>query len=72
MTDHIAMPRPPQSSEQANAVDIWPITLGKWATFLVLSGWLLFAHGCHGDEDNELFARLVAAGADALSTQKDR
>ena len=26
--------------------------------FLLLGGYLLFAHGCHGDEDNELFAAL--------------
>jgi hypothetical protein len=26
----------------------WPL--------LLLAGYLLFAHGCHGDEDNELFA----------------
>ncbi|MBY0523732.1 MAG: hypothetical protein K2R98_10055 [Gemmataceae bacterium] len=25
---------------------------------LALGGYLLFAHGCHGDEDNELFAVL--------------
>jgi hypothetical protein len=28
---------------------------------LLLGGYLLFAHGCHGDEDNELFARAVGA-----------
>src|SRR6266404_4325230 len=27
---------------------------------LVLGGYFLFAHGCHGDEDNELFAAHVA------------
>jgi len=26
---------------------------------LLLAGYLLFAHGCHGDEDNELFMRLA-------------
>ena len=26
----------------------WPL--------LLLAGYLLFAHGCHGDEDNELFS----------------
>lgn len=30
-----------------------------WPLLLVLAGYLLFSHiGCHGDEDNELFARL--------------
>jgi hypothetical protein len=33
------------------------------AAALLLAGYLLFAHGCHGDEDNELLARL----GDALS-----
>ncbi len=28
----------------------------RWAAALVLGGYLLFAHGCHGDEDSELFA----------------
>jgi hypothetical protein len=27
-----------------------------WA---VVAGLLLVAHGCHGDEDHELFARLI-------------
>jgi hypothetical protein len=30
----------------------------RWALFLLLAGYLLFSHGCHGDEDNELFAAL--------------
>lgn len=29
----------------------WPL--------LLLAGYLLFAHGCHGDEDNELFSANV-------------
>lgn len=36
----------------------------RWGVFLMLSAFLLFAHGCHGDEDNELFAlarQLVSA-----------
>ncbi|HZT81974.1 MAG TPA: hypothetical protein VFA26_17240 [Gemmataceae bacterium] len=28
----------------------------RWAFLLLLAGYLLFCHGCHGDEDNELFA----------------
>jgi hypothetical protein len=27
----------------------------------LLAGHLLFAHGCHGDEDHELFTRLAVA-----------
>jgi hypothetical protein len=33
----------------------------RLAAVLLVCGWLLFAHGCHGDEDNELFARLLSA-----------
>jgi hypothetical protein len=30
-----------------------------WLAVLALAaGYLLFSHGCHGDEDNELFMRL--------------
>jgi hypothetical protein len=32
---------------------------------LVLAGYLLFCHGCHGDEDNELFGTLTASPAGA-------
>jgi hypothetical protein len=24
------------------------------AVFLLLTGWLVFCHGCHGDDDSEL------------------
>jgi hypothetical protein len=36
---------------------------GRWcvAILLLLAGLLVFAHGCHGDEDNELLAQGVAA-----------
>jgi hypothetical protein len=27
-----------------------------WVVLALLAGYLLFCHGCHGDEDNELFA----------------
>jgi hypothetical protein len=37
----------------------WPFW--KAALFVLVAGFLLFAHGCHGDEDNELFARIIAA-----------
>ena len=35
---------------------------GRWLLLAVgagLVGYLLFCHGCHGDEDNELFAVTV-------------
>jgi hypothetical protein len=48
-------PEPPQRKRRIYA-----------AAALLLAGYLLFAHGCHGDEDNELFAGL----ADALALVK--
>jgi hypothetical protein len=36
----------------------WRRWLGR-AGLLLLAGYLLFSHGCHGDEDNELFAPAV-------------
>ena len=29
-----------------------------WGIFLALAAFLLFAHGCHGDEDTELSALI--------------
>lgn len=31
----------------------------RWLAAALVAAYLLFAHGCHGDEDNELFARLT-------------
>jgi hypothetical protein len=36
-----------------------PSWLLRVAVLIMLSGFLLLAHGCHGDEDNELFARII-------------
>jgi hypothetical protein len=33
----------------------------RWGVFLLLAGYLLFSHGCHGNEDNELFAVVRSA-----------
>jgi hypothetical protein len=30
----------------------------RWAGLILLGGYLLFSHGCHGDEDNELFGAM--------------
>jgi hypothetical protein len=30
---------------------------GLWPVLLLLAGYALFCHGCHGDEDNELFVQ---------------
>jgi len=56
----------PRTSKKAAAVDRGPTAAASegigerrycWP-LLLLTGYLLFAHGCHGDEDNELFARF--------------
>jgi hypothetical protein len=38
----------------------WLFRAGRWLFLLGIAGYLLFAHGCHGDEDTELFARLAS------------
>jgi hypothetical protein len=37
-----------------------------WLALLLLAGYLLFAHGCHGDEDNELLMKLRGSIADLI------
>jgi hypothetical protein len=39
------------------------VTLAKWTLAVALLGSLLFAHGCHGDEDHELFAHIAVWAA---------
>jgi hypothetical protein len=34
----------------------------SWFAVLVIAGYLLFVHGCHGDEDNELLASTAGQG----------
>jgi hypothetical protein len=34
--------------------------LAKWTLATALLGSMLFAHGCHGDEDHELLTRAAA------------
>lgn len=43
--------RPPEAKPAVVPISV-PI---KSAIVLALSGYLLLAHGCHGDEDTELF-----------------
>jgi hypothetical protein len=49
--------------EQATAARLprW----GRLATLLLLGGYLLFSHGCHGDEDNEIFVGRTGTRVDA-------
>lgn len=46
--------RVPETRKQAPA----PASFGwlAWPALALLAGYLLLCHGCHGDEDNELFA----------------
>src|SRR5262245_19700022 len=47
--------------------------VSRWALLLLIAGYLLFAHfGCHGDEDNELFALLRTAAVGPSEVCKDR
>ena len=34
-----------------------------WLAVALLAGYLLFCHGCHGDEDNELFTSMRTPAA---------
>jgi len=54
----------------------FPKHQGKWRRlflggFLLLAGYALFCHGCHGDEDNELFASRLAAPLTAAAVAGD-
>ncbi len=42
----------PLASEHVQSPPRWRL----WTALALLAGYLLFCHGCHGDEDNELFA----------------
>jgi hypothetical protein len=40
-----------------------------WLALALLAGYLLFCHGCHGDEDNELFVRGGVSSEPAASAR---
>jgi hypothetical protein len=50
------------TSTKASKAHIYPPPWLRWAGFLLLAAYLLFNHGCHGGQDNELFAVLRACG----------
>ena len=51
-------PQPSRTKGQGGVIGIM-----KWIVAAGVAGSLLFAHGCHGDEDHELFGQaLVALG----------
>jgi len=50
----------PQAPQPQTAEPLEARKKNKYLALILLAGYLLFCHGCHGDEDNELFARLLA------------
>ena len=46
--------------DQSRAAPVFRITLAKWLLAIGVLGSLLFAHGCHGSEDHELFGNFTA------------
>lgn len=36
------------------------LRLVRWSVYILLAAHFLLAHGCHGDEDNELLVRRLA------------
>jgi len=56
--------RPKGASLSAHSGSHFPSALPsrswvRWLGLALLAGYLLFCHGCHGDEDNELFASYL-------------
>ena len=58
-------PEVPAPPEPARPRGWW-----RYVAALLLGGYLLFAHGCHGDEDNELFAAGSRIGVAAHTNPK--
>jgi hypothetical protein len=58
--------RPPTGLGSPRAAALKPAfkAMLKVVVLLLLGGLILFAHGCHGDEDNELFAVFRALVGD--------
>ena len=46
-------PRPQRGAQRTPALRALRAAL-PWGVFLLLTGWLVFCHGCHGDDDSEL------------------
>jgi hypothetical protein len=40
-----------------------------WLALALVGGYLLFCHGCHGDEDNELFTASACAQASRVASE---
>ena len=48
----------PFPSEYRGRGEAGVVGVREYVVWSLFAGYLLFAHGCHGDEDNELFAAL--------------
>ncbi len=57
MTETIHESTPADKAAEALPGRRWRL----WPVVLLLAGYALFCHGCHGDEDNELFVRAGPA-----------
>jgi hypothetical protein len=62
------LPRLKQGS-QGDAASLGPMCWVRWAGLALLAAYLLFCHGCHGDEDNELLASRGLEPPSARSSQ---
>jgi hypothetical protein len=49
-----------RAAPRGTAVD-WVAVAFRWLAFALVATQLVFAHGCHGDGDHELFTSAVAA-----------
>ena len=48
-------PRTPRTCGAPGKAALRPLLSAlHWGVFLLLAGWLVFCHGCHGDDDSEL------------------
>lgn len=57
----IASPAPPrQRTIVVHRPQGMPCPGLGWLLFVLLGGLLIFCHGCHGDEDDELFTSAAA------------
>ena len=43
--------------------DVWPWS--RTLAFVILAGYMLFAHGCHGNDDHELLDSLWSRASPA-------
>jgi hypothetical protein len=57
----------PAKSRPAEEAGFVPWRRRRWLALALLAGYLLFCHGCHGDEDNELFLQMAHRVAEQVA-----